>query len=241
MHLALIGLLAVQAASGVVRGEVRDPRGAPIRGAVVGIPGTTLYTFTDAAGRYRLAPVAAGEFRLRAAAIGYSPATTTVTLADSARADFTLDPSPLELTPLDVVSTKVPHFGASAASVAQVSEQEIARRAVNTVDEAVDKAAGVQILNGQINIRGSTGYVQGLNSRVLLLVDGVPMNQGDRHLERRGVLVVWVRRAGRRGQPHDARRAQRRTRAAPGHRWSVRRSAPPRVDVPEHHRAARRR
>jgi iron complex outermembrane receptor protein len=44
----------------------------------------------------------------------------------------------------------------------------------------VDKAAGVQILNGQINIRGSTGYVQGLNSRVLLLVDGVPMNQGDR-------------------------------------------------------------
>src|SRR6266545_4040320 len=36
------------------------------------------------------------------------------------------------------------------------------------------------MLNGQINIRGSTGYVQGLNSRVLLLVDGVPMNQGDR-------------------------------------------------------------
>src|SRR5256886_14181134 len=30
------------------------------------------------------------------------------------------------------------------------------------------------------NIRGSTGYVQGLGSRVLLLVDGVPANQGDR-------------------------------------------------------------
>ena len=190
MHRALIGLIALigsalgpaaaQAPGGVVRGEVRDPRGAPIRGAVVGVPGTTIYAFTDAVGRYRLAPLAAGEIRLRAAAIGYSPASTTVTLADSARADFTLDPSPLELTPLDVVSTKVPHFGASSTSVAQVTEQEIARRAVNTVDEAVDKAAGVQILNGQINIRGSTGYVQGLNSRVLLLVDGVPMNQGDR-------------------------------------------------------------
>lgn len=183
MHVALIGLLAVQAASGgggVVRGEVRDPRGAPIRGAVVGIPGTTLYAFTDAAGRYRLAPVTPGEVRLRAAAIAYSPATTTVTVADSTRADFTLDPSPFELTPLDVVSTKVPHFGEPSTSVAQVSEQDIARRAVNTVDEAIDKAAGVQMLNGQINIRGSTGYVQGLNSRVLLLVDGVPMNQGDR-------------------------------------------------------------
>src|SRR2546422_791238 len=55
-----------------------------------------------------------------------------------------------------------------------------ARRAVNTVDEALDKAPGVQFLYGQVNIRGSTGYVQGLGSRVLLLVDGVPANQGDR-------------------------------------------------------------
>lgn len=183
MHLALIGLLAVQAASGgggVVRGEVHDPRGAPIRGAVVGVSGTTLYAFTDAAGRYRLGPITPGEIRVRAAAIGYSATTTTITVVDSTRADFTLDPSPFELTPLDVVSTKVPHFGEPSTSVAQVSEQDIARRAVNTVDEAIDKAAGVQILNGQINIRGSTGYVQGLNSRVLLLVDGVPMNQGDR-------------------------------------------------------------
>src|SRR5207249_10970928 len=34
--------------------------------------------------------------------------------------------------------------------------------------------------NGQVNIRGSTGFVEGLGSRVLLLVDGVPANQGDR-------------------------------------------------------------
>ena len=40
--------------------------------------------------------------------------------------------------------------------------------------------SGIQFVNGQINIRGSTGYIQGLNSRVLLTVDGVPMNQGDR-------------------------------------------------------------
>src|SRR5207249_2575191 len=65
-------------------------------------------------------------------------------------------------------------------SVAVVSDTELARRAVNTVDEAVDKAPGVQFLYGQVNIRGSTGYVQGLGSRVLMLVDGVPANQADR-------------------------------------------------------------
>src|SRR5207245_2626752 len=68
----------------------------------------------------------------------------------------------------------------AVTSVAIVTDTELARRAVNTVDEAIDKAPGVQFLNGQVNIRGSTGYVQGLGSRVLLLVDGVPANQGDR-------------------------------------------------------------
>jgi iron complex outermembrane receptor protein len=38
----------------------------------------------------------------------------------------------------------------------------------------------VQFINGQVNIRGSSGFVEGLGSRVLLLVDGVPANQGDR-------------------------------------------------------------
>lgn len=174
---------AAQSGGGAVRGAVRDPKGAPIRGAVVGIPGTTLFGTTDAAGRYRLAPVPTGAVRVRAAAIGYAPASAAVTLAagDSATADFTLDLSPFELTPLDVVSTKVPRFGdRPATSVAQMTDAGIASRAVNTVDEAVDRVAGVQMLNGQINVRGSTGYVQGLNSRVLLLVDGMPMNQGDR-------------------------------------------------------------
>src|SRR5207247_3012197 len=64
--------------------------------------------------------------------------------------------------------------------VALVSDSEIARRAVSTVDEAVNKAPGVLFLNGQVNIRGSSGFVEGLGSRVLLLVDGVPANQGDR-------------------------------------------------------------
>jgi iron complex outermembrane receptor protein len=171
------------AAQGILRGTVRDTRGTPIRGAVVGVPGTALYTATDQAGRFRLAPVPVGELRVRAAAIGYAPAATTVTVppADSAVVDFALAPSPLELAPLDVVSSKVPHFGdRPATSVAQVSERDIDRRAVLTIDEAIDRVGAVQYVNGQINIRGSTGYVQGLNSRVLMLVDGVPMNQGDR-------------------------------------------------------------
>ncbi|MGH7531096.1 MAG: TonB-dependent receptor [Gemmatimonadales bacterium] len=171
------------AASGLVRGVVSDSAGTPLPGVVVRVYRTTLLARTDNQGRYRLPGVPAGEVRLQARAVGYAPATIVVTLADgdSATADFTLVPTPFELPSLEVVGSRVPGFGGQPVTTAvQITRRELDRRAVNTVDEAIDRAAGVQLLNGQINIRGSTGYVQGLNSRVLLLVDGVPMNQGDR-------------------------------------------------------------
>lgn len=179
----LLAVPLAAAAQGVLRGSVREQGGAPIRGANVVVPGTTLVTRTDLDGRFRILGVPAGAVRVHAAAIGYGFVDTTVALTggDSTTVDITLALAPLALPPVDVISDKVPHFGdRPPTSVAQVTDQDLDRRAVNTVDEAVDHVAGVQFVNGQVNLRGSTGYVQGLNSRVLMTVDGVPMNQGDR-------------------------------------------------------------
>jgi outer membrane receptor for ferrienterochelin and colicins len=175
----------VTAAQGVLRGTVREASatGAPVRGAVIDVPGTTLSARTDQAGRFRFPVVPAGRVRLHVGAIGYAPIDTAVALTggDSTTLDFALQLTPLALPPVDVISGKIPHFGdRPSTSVAQVTEQDLDRRALNTADEALDHVAGVQMINGQTNIRGSTGYVQGLDSRVLMTVDGVPMNQGDR-------------------------------------------------------------
>jgi len=155
-----------------------------------------LYTFTDAAGNYRLAPVAPGEIHLRIAAIATRRRAPPSTLADSAGADFTLEPRALEAH----AARRREHQGApvrrAGTSVAQLTEQEIARRAVNTVDEAVDKAAGVQISTARSTSAARPGYVQGLNSRVLLLVDGVPMNQGDRGGDQLGPAARRFRSSG---------------------------------------------
>jgi iron complex outermembrane receptor protein len=188
VHRAIATLLLVAAplsaaAQGVLRGTVRSTQGDLLVGASIAIPGTTLSTRTDRQGMYRILLVPAGSVRVHAGAIGHAFVDTTVALTggDSTTLDFTLRPEPLALPPVDVVSDRVPHFGERpATTVAQVSERDISRRAVTTVDEAIDHVAGVQFVNGQVNLRGSTGYVQGLNSRVLMTVDGVPMNQGDR-------------------------------------------------------------
>jgi outer membrane cobalamin receptor len=169
--------------SGSVSGTVRDTAGTPIAGAEVRVLATGSAALTDSAGRYRLARVPAGEQTLRVARIGFYPTQQRRTLiaGDSVTADFVLRPNPLMVSPVIVTAAKrsqlIDH---ATTSVAVVNEQRIAQRAVNTIDEAVDRVPGVQVVNGQINIRGSSGFAEGLGSRVLLLVDGVPANQGDR-------------------------------------------------------------
>src|SRR5256885_6886702 len=192
---ALLALLTALAAaelrvqSAVVSGTVHVESGGPLRFAQVVVMGSNLGTLTDSGGHYRLAPVSPGVVIVSARFIGYVPAFDTVSVApgDSVEASFVLHPSVIDGLPLVVVGPVVVTaakrsqlLDQAVTSVAVVSDTELARRAVSTVDEAVDKAPGVQFLNGQVNIRGSTGYVQGLGSRVLLLVDGVPANQGDR-------------------------------------------------------------
>ncbi len=51
----------------------------------------------------------------------------------------------------------------------------------NSVDmrEAINKAPGVNIIDGQANIRGGSGYSYGAGSRVLVLVDDVPQLAAD--------------------------------------------------------------
>ncbi|MBI1967453.1 MAG: TonB-dependent receptor [Gemmatimonadetes bacterium] len=179
-----------RAMGGTVLGTVRDQVGRPLERALVQFAGTSRGAYTDALGRYRLTDVAPGTVVLEAVRIGYVPARETVTVAagDSVRVDFAVSPKEgltlndiFQLPPVLVTPSKSSQLvEQTSTSVAVVSEHQLARRAVNTVDEAVDKAPGVQFLNGQVNIRGSSGYVLGLGSRVLVLVDGVPANQGDR-------------------------------------------------------------
>ena len=166
----------------VVYGSVRDSGGQPLRATVTDVA-TGLRSFADNQGRYRLS-VGPGQTVVRVAHIGYASAFDTLTLgaADSVERNYFLRPAAVELQPHVVVTAakRSQLLDQAVTSVAVLEQPDIARRAVTTVDEAVDKAPGVQFLNGQVNIRGSTGYVQGLGSRVLLLVDGVPANQGDR-------------------------------------------------------------
>ncbi|MGH7731450.1 MAG: carboxypeptidase-like regulatory domain-containing protein, partial [Candidatus Eiseniibacteriota bacterium] len=86
---------------GVIYGTVRDSAGKPVGQAIVAVAGANLRAIADLAGSYRLAGVPAGQVALRAALIGFSSDTHTVTLppGDSVRVDFELRATRIELNP----------------------------------------------------------------------------------------------------------------------------------------------
>jgi outer membrane receptor for ferrienterochelin and colicins len=178
---ALAWVRAQAQAPGVVYGIVSDTAGALIADVHVTTAGAA--ATSDVAGRYRLAGIPPGRVVLRFARLGYRATVYTVAVpaGDSVRVDVVLRSGRFALEPVIVTAAKRSQLlDQSATSVALVTDSDLARRAVSTVDEAVDKAPGVLFLNGQVNIRGSSGFVEGLGSRVLLLVDGVPANEADR-------------------------------------------------------------
>ena len=48
-----------------------------------------------------------------------------------------------------------------------------------TVEGSIQKVPGVTLIDGQANIRGGAGYSYGAGTRVLLLVDDMPILTGD--------------------------------------------------------------
>jgi outer membrane receptor for ferrienterochelin and colicins len=165
----------------ILYGSVRDTAGQPVP-ATVRVVGSDRATVADAQGRYRLS-VPAVLAIVRVGHVGFQPVEDTLALAagDSAERDYRLRGVVVQLQPVIVTAAKRSQLlDQVVTSVALVTDTDLARRAVTTVDEAVDKAPGVQFLSGQVNIRGSSGFVEGVGSRVLLLVDGVPANEGDR-------------------------------------------------------------
>lgn len=67
----------------------------------------------------------------------------------------------------------------SPVSINVIKPQLLENTNTTIISSLLDKVPGVQIIDGQANIRGGSGYSYGAGSRVLLLIDDVPAFQSD--------------------------------------------------------------
>ncbi len=105
--LLLFTLPARAQAPPLVHGRVADTDGYPLAYANVQIDGTTTGAATDSTGRFEFSTRLAGSYRVRATAVGFTPATRDVQLApgDTVRIRFILSPTTVALPEATVTAS----------------------------------------------------------------------------------------------------------------------------------------
>ncbi len=172
--------LGLQAQNALLQGRVTDKESKePLPGANVslGLNGTV----TDADGLYSIA-ITPGNYKLNVSFVGYRSVSQQITLSagETRTLDFALDIETSVLKTATVVSGKFARpISEETVSIEVLKPNLINNTGKVSIDRALEKIPGVTIIDGQANIRGGSGFSQGAGSRVLLLVDDVPILQAD--------------------------------------------------------------
>ncbi len=142
-HMALVKRLASAMAkvpavdTGAISGRITDQAtGAPIVGATVIIEGTRHSATTESDGRYRVANILVGTYRVRARYIGYTPLVMFITVSTNAdvAADFALVKSVQLLDEVVTTGTLIPtEVKALPTPITVVTDSQIALQRPATV------------------------------------------------------------------------------------------------------------
>ncbi len=170
--------LAAQEQHGTIEGIIKNESGETLPGVHVSIPALQTGATTNSDGFFRLRNITPGEHILRFSMVGFQTITETISLepGETAWLDIELNPVTLQAGELVVTASRRSQLiGQVSVSMNIISPEELRSRNVTSLDQALDYVPGVQVLGNSVNIRGSSGFAYGVGSRVLLLVDGVPL------------------------------------------------------------------
>jgi iron complex outermembrane receptor protein len=166
---------------GVIRGKVSDKLGGePLEGVYV-IYGRNSGTTTGPDGHYEIA-IAPGHVNIIFQLIGYETISRNITIAegDTVNLDIALSTKLREIDQI-VVSANKTEQRVSELSVSMdiINTSFLAANHISDPQELVNKTTGIEVLDGQASIRGGSGFSYGAGSRVLALIDGLPMLSAD--------------------------------------------------------------
>ena len=138
--------------------------------------------FTKSDGSFAFSRLQGEEYQIFVSMIGFKEFNEKLSLGETAQRTIKifLHPLPIETEQVVVTASKREQSLTEVpVSVSLLSSTEIERRDNLSLDDALRYVPGVNFVQDQVNIRGSSGYARGIGSRVLLLVDGIPLLAGD--------------------------------------------------------------
>ncbi|MFV1986420.1 MAG: TonB-dependent receptor domain-containing protein [Gemmatimonadota bacterium] len=167
---------SVAGQSGSIRGVVLDGDSrTPVPMASILLRGTGLRGLSADDGRFDISPLSPGSYQLVIVHSSFREATFEVEVAAGQATDVevVLERPVFEVPALVVTASRnATRPGDAPVSVSVMSGEDIDRRDVISLSEALPYAQGVIFNAGQMDIRGATGLSRGVGSRVLMLLDG---------------------------------------------------------------------
>ena len=138
-------------------------------------------TATDFNGAYRF-NTKPGSYTITFKYIGYQTQKKNIQLVEGETKEFnlTLFPESNQLDDVVISASKYEQkLGDVPISMAVIKPALIENKATRDAEAIVEQVPGVQINENQVSIRGGSGWSYGAGSRVLVMVDGMPMLAGD--------------------------------------------------------------
>lgn len=173
--------ICVSAQSKIV-GKVTDENNQALYGVTVMYKqDVTIGAHTDENGNYLL-EVPAGKAILVFRYSGMTTDTISVEIAenDLKRVDFKMEPLHKKI---DGVEVKVGKFDRpieeQTVSIEIIRPELIENKNTRSIESALDQTPGLNILDGEPQIRGGSGFTFGVGSKVAVIVDDMPMLSGD--------------------------------------------------------------
>ncbi len=164
-----------------VQGKVTDSEtGEPLSGVYV-IYGKNLGTSTDENGFYSFTTLET-EITVTYQYIGYKSVKRTLQIksGQTLNLDINLEPETLSINQIVVSADRVERkVSELTVSVTLIKSDFLSRNHITDAVELITKTSGIEVLDGQASIRGGSGFSYGVGSRVIALVDGLPLLSPD--------------------------------------------------------------
>ena len=167
---------------GIINGVVVDSKGVAIIGASVIYKGDiTAGAVTDNQGGYSLSlPVGSVKLVCRYSGMRSDTSTHLIVEGKTLTYVITLQPFVLEFEQVKIVVGKFDKpLEEQTVTMVVLKPELIENKNTRSIETALDQTPGLNILDGEPQIRGGSGFTFGVGSKVAVLVDDMPMLSGD--------------------------------------------------------------
>ncbi len=175
-------VLSVWGQASTISGSTTDTQSTePLINVTIKVKETASGTLSNVNGNYEL-KLQPGIYTLIASYVGYNSEAVTLTLHanEKLKYDFKLNENKKQLQEVTISGSKFEkNIGEETVSMAVLKPNTMEAASLTRVDDALKRMPGVDVVDGQANIRGGSGWSYGAGSRVLVMVDDMPMLTAD--------------------------------------------------------------